>query len=432
MWISVGLGPVLWGVDYGNDVWFKQIGQIPPPVCPDYWTQVGLEVQQVDVGKNGHVWAVGNDFQVYWREGVSEANKAGTSWSNTAVVRSQDAQGNLVETPTDLGKAHQVVLCTNGQSWQRTLNDKLAVRTGVMENMMVDGTLRERIVGRDWQILAGQQADRTWQDISCGQNGKFVAVDQSGLIYVRKGVNMDTPHGTDWMRLQETPLSGKVSVSVGEQGQIFVLDQVNHVAYYAQTEAEDNSVLVPLDGQWSSLDVGNLEVFAIDLHHGVYKRSGVADDNLAGNEWEEQPYTLECEFNSISTAESGVVWAIDPNYGVSWILNEGSITTHVYEDNIEHGWTLIENYAGNTLIQVDSGYNSQLVGVSAEGKAYYRTGITKATPKGNGWSNVFNQQSYSFLHITMCDNGRVWATDTNHLIHFRTGVNDNNPHGDAW
>ncbi len=26
MWISVGHGPVLWGVDYGHDVWYKKLG----------------------------------------------------------------------------------------------------------------------------------------------------------------------------------------------------------------------------------------------------------------------------------------------------------------------------------------------------------------------------------------------------------------------
>jgi len=138
------------------------------------------------------------DKQVYWRQGVSEANKQGTRWSSTAVVRSQDAQGNMVETPTDLGLAHQVVLCTNGQSWQRTVNDKLAVRTGVMENFMVDGTLRERIVGRGWELLAGQDDDRRYGCISCGKAGKFVAVDSEGIVWERTGINMDTPHGSEW------------------------------------------------------------------------------------------------------------------------------------------------------------------------------------------------------------------------------------------
>jgi len=83
MWIAVGHGPVLWGVDYGNDVWFKMIGQ-PPPPCEDLLGEIAEEVptgmdvptpiSQLDVGKNGHAWALGPDNQVLWRMGVSEDN----------------------------------------------------------------------------------------------------------------------------------------------------------------------------------------------------------------------------------------------------------------------------------------------------------------------------------------------------------------------
>jgi len=146
-----------------------------------------------------------------------------------------------------------------------------------------------------------------------------------------------------------------------------------------------------------------------------------------GTSWEQVPGRQRF----VSSAEEGIVWAIDPEDDV-WILKTGEISIQEYTDNIEEGWTLIENYAGNTMIQLDSGYNSQLVAVNAEGKAFYREGITKANPKGTGWSGVFNQQNYEWLHITMCDNGRVWATDTNHMIHYRTGVDDNNPKGDSW
>jgi hypothetical protein len=52
-----------------------------------------------------------------------------------------DAQGAQVNTDTPFGKAHQVVICTNGQSWARTEDDRLAIRTGVME---------ENLVGSGW------------------------------------------------------------------------------------------------------------------------------------------------------------------------------------------------------------------------------------------------------------------------------------------
>jgi hypothetical protein len=60
-------------------------------------------------------------------------------------------------------------------------------------------------------------------------DGKFAAVDQDGNVFLRTGVNMDTPHGTDWMKLgkaitDDLQFSTEVSVTVGEEGQMYVLD----------------------------------------------------------------------------------------------------------------------------------------------------------------------------------------------------------------
>lgn len=48
-----------------------------------------------------------------------------------------------------------------------------------------------------------------------------------------------------------------------------------------------------------------------------------------------------------------------------WILREGEITKQVTVDNVEHKFKLIENTKGNTLIQVDVGGYSQVIGVNA-------------------------------------------------------------------
>lgn len=149
MWISVGHGPVLWGVDYGHDVWYKQLGdpEFVHKTTEQYWKEI-LPLNQnmfsLDVGRDGHVWAVDRSDQVYWRAGIDHTNpdlKDGTSWVTSTSVYTQGDQGEDVNTDTDFGKAHQVVICTNGQAWARTLDDQLAIRTGVME---------ERIVGSGW------------------------------------------------------------------------------------------------------------------------------------------------------------------------------------------------------------------------------------------------------------------------------------------
>jgi hypothetical protein len=77
----------------------------------------GATMFSLDVGRDGHVWAVDRNDQVYWRDGISLTNKDGTAWVTSASVYSQDAEGEAVHTDTDFGRAKQVVLCTNGQAW---------------------------------------------------------------------------------------------------------------------------------------------------------------------------------------------------------------------------------------------------------------------------------------------------------------------------
>ena len=126
MWISVGHGPVLWGVDYGHDVWFKQLGRpegcASPPLSPhctpeNIWERVTPQeapIDTLDVGRDGHVWAVTKTQQIIWREGITELNKKGTAWATSTSVYTQDDQGEAVNTDTPFGKANQVVICTNG------------------------------------------------------------------------------------------------------------------------------------------------------------------------------------------------------------------------------------------------------------------------------------------------------------------------------
>jgi hypothetical protein len=212
---------------------------------------------------------------------------------------------------------------------------------------------------------------------------------------------MDNPHGTGWTRHLAAAIGTNVQATVGEHGQMYVLNVDSGEAYHVASVGEDASVYNLMDGTWKHLDAGKRDVacneahcngqfagslWAVNQFDEVYKRNGVTETDMFGTSWEKVPGRQRF----VSSSEEGIVWAIDPEDDV-WILMTGDISTRLYVDNIEHGWTLIENYAGNTLIQVDSGYNSQLVGVNAEGDAFFRTGIVKALPKGDGWSNVFNQ-----------------------------------------
>lgn len=80
---------------------------------------------QLSVGFNGHVWALGADGTVYWREGVDENNKRGTSWTKVQ----KDAETTAFE-----NVANEVAMCTNGHVWIRGVDNKLYYRDRIITN----------------------------------------------------------------------------------------------------------------------------------------------------------------------------------------------------------------------------------------------------------------------------------------------------------
>lgn len=119
--VSVGYGPVLWGVDYGHNVWFKQLGPIKI-TTQEGWTEVdkpegSAKMIWLDVGRDGHVWGVDNSNKVYYREGISPTARSGTRWEEVI-------ESNFVE----------VAVCTTGHVWGIDTNNKIYTRNGIVDD----------------------------------------------------------------------------------------------------------------------------------------------------------------------------------------------------------------------------------------------------------------------------------------------------------
>lgn len=143
--IAVGEGPVLWGVDYAHQVWFKAVGEARKDVDEDkdtMWEQalpVDQNMVQLDVGRDGHVWAVGNDGTVFYRLGIEESNHYGTSW---------EAQPKDESTTEMSGVAHEVAICTTGNVWIRGTDNKLYYRSRII----VESELEADHLGQEWVL----------------------------------------------------------------------------------------------------------------------------------------------------------------------------------------------------------------------------------------------------------------------------------------
>jgi len=237
---------------------------------------------------------------------------------------------------------------------------------------------------------------------------------------IKKEVTRDDPAGllNGVSNLQQGTLEWS-QVSIGEQGQLYALSTDNQI-YYRKGRSDSN-----LQGNmwelvdeytFKQMDCGNNELYAITMFNEVYRRVGLSwtdenENNLVGDHWAE----VKGWFQYVSTAETNIVWGIDVEYDV-WVLEQGTITIMEIIENEELGWTLVQ---GQKLVQLDTGFNGYVVGLGESGQAYWRNGITVATPMGASWSNVDGANGKD---ITLCGNGEIFMLNQGGDLLHRSGV----------
>lgn len=167
---------------------------------------------------------------------------------------------------------------------------------------------------------------------------------------------------------------------------------------------------------FKQMDAGNNELYAVTMFNEVFQRRGLSwtsetENDLVGDTWVEVKGWMQY----VSTAEEGIVWAIDVEYDV-WVLETGTISIAEIIKNQELGWTLVES---QKLVQVDTGFNGYTVGLSDGGQAHWRNGITVDTPMGDSWANIDGAVGQD---ITICGNGEVFMLSTDGALLHRAGV----------
>jgi len=183
--------------------------------------------------------------------------------------------------------------------------------------------------------------------------------------------------------------------------------------------------------QLVQLDSGKNEVWGVNRWNEIFRRTGLSDTNHSGDGWEQH----QGEMTYVSTAEEGIVWAIDDDHDV-WVLKAGTISVVDVVDN-EPTWTPIPNAQ---LVYVDVGRQGQLVGLRESGCSFWRKGITEAQPQGvDEWWDLSNDKTnmetyYQFNTIAMCQTGNMFATlkTGDSKLYFRAGVAKDQRWGTEW
>lgn len=316
--VSVGYGPVLWGVDYGHNVWFKQIGAIKQQ-SQDDWHEVARpngvsKMINVDVGRDGRVWALDDANKVYYRKGITATVIKGTEWQEVA-------GSNFVD----------VAICTTGHVWAIGTDQKIYHRA-----MITD----EDPVGTEWEVVEdhlcenNQVCQETATQITCG-GGNVMILGQNSRVFRREGVTNDTPAGHGW----KTPAGLDVDnmwsqVTAGESGEVWMLHQTDRNVY--RYSNDQYTAVQP--GRFMQVNCGNWMLVGVTAHNEVYKRANYAESTPTGDDWEQMSGSMAF----VSTAEQGVVWALDQS-GAVWVHDQGDISIEVTVDNENEGWTLVED-----------------------------------------------------------------------------------------
>jgi len=169
---------------------------------------------------------------------------------------------------------------------------------------------------------------------------------QNNQVVIKNGVTRDDPAGL--LRGTTSLIEGDLEwsqVSIGEQGQLYALSSDNQI--YVRKGRSDGNLAGSLWEQvdtygFKQMDAGNNELYAVTMFNEVFQRRGLSwtsetENDLVGDNWVEVKGWMQY----VSTAEEGIVWAIDVEYDV-WVLETGTISIAEIIKNQELGWTLVE------------------------------------------------------------------------------------------
>ncbi|KAK7098815.1 lectin L6-like [Littorina saxatilis] len=202
---------------------------------------------------------------------------------------------------------------------------------------------------------------------------------ENGDIFYRDGTfeNYQSP-GTGWWQVE-----GKLEqLSVGWNS-VWAVDKLGQVWYRAGIDIEHVTgttwVNVPTDGPFKQVSVDRLgHVWAIDRKNDVYFRVGACVEQITGMFWRK---VGNRRLAQLDAGKAGV-WAVDEN-------KEVFHRSGTYGENGREGEAWIPVGPGAVLLlQLSSGGEDMMMGVTARGELYMRSGMYTTGPIGQCWKRL--------------------------------------------
>ncbi|MCB9492693.1 MAG: hypothetical protein H6679_00285 [Epsilonproteobacteria bacterium] len=248
----------VWAIDTDNKVLFREGISQDDPIGTSWSEVTGLLASDISVGPDGKVWALdttngGGGHQIYFREGITDNNPKGTSWAKidgALVVIGTGQEGQLwgVNDGDTLFFREGITQDNpKGTSWKFVNQNFKYVDAGANNSVWATGTF-PGVVYRHWGNTTTQPGS-TWspveryeiKQIAVGPNGQAWGINASNEVVGREGVANTNPKGTSW----KSCATDAKFVGVTKDNQIWMVKNDNSI--WASQTADVN------DMQWEQV-----------------------------------------------------------------------------------------------------------------------------------------------------------------------------------
>jgi len=237
----------------------------------------------------GLVWGVNASSQVYFREGVSQANPQGTSWT-------------LVD-----GDISYIAVGPTGQVYGWNRGGYIWYRSGITQ---------ANPKGTGWVRIDGQPM-RPDGGIAVGPNGAVWGLGpdvhpDGGNIYFLEGVTESNPGGTGWK--QVGPGAHLCYIAVGPGGTPVGLQHNGRIWWEltvspANPEGTGAWTPDPQNGGLKQISIGlNNYIWGVNAGEQIWFRNGTSPTNALGAGWTN--LTPGSRLNQVSIGARGAVWGV--------------------------------------------------------------------------------------------------------------------------
>ena len=396
----------LWAIDKNGDVFFRKVSATDPLGAHSSWDKIDFLTKENDLNAKditaagGEVIVVTDQRAFYSREGITDADPDGTTW--TKVEGPVPFEQVIVTAPTETAAEIQA---------------GMVLKSGSIATQNAYDTAYSKAYNA--AIKAGKtQAQAAIEAQAAAEKAAEKAAIAAGMTPAQAQAAAATAASSG--AAVETALLAKA----GATGEEFIgaISATHEFYVYNPKKNEWRSVaddlgFDDLPGSADQVDINDDgTAFAVnDVKQGFY-RTGVSDHD----DWVQIP---DRSFTELYINNNNIGWGLDP-MGTPVAVNIG--------DDEEKwkgtGWVEISSpkpFAHLTLTDKD------VWAATADGDIYYRTGISLTNPFGSDWQQVASTERIKLI-ASERDGESVWALSLLGEVLFRQGVTMSNPTGTGW